>query len=80
MLDLQKTINFYGRSLSNDETPIVLATMDASVSDSGDIRINKYVSSKEVYVESSEIINADFAEFETKVQEYALAEMTNSNN
>lgn len=54
--------------------------MDASVSDSGDIRINKYVSSKEVYVESSEIINADFAEFETKVQEYALAEMTNSNN
>lgn len=80
MLDLQKTINFYGRSLTTDEAPVVLATMDASVSDSGDIRINKYVSSKEAYVENSEIINADFAEFEAKVQEYALAEMTKDDN
>ena len=80
MLNIQKTINFYGRSEGTevDEfgNKVAYATMDATISSNGTVNINKYTSSAEAYAAHAEEIEADMAEFEAQVHEYAQAEIT----
>lgn len=79
MLNIQKTINFYGRSEGTETNEmgekVLYATMDASISNEGSININKYTSSATAYTEHAEEIEADWAAFEEEVHKYAQAEI-----
>ena len=77
MLNLQKTISFYGRSEGTEKdehgNPVIYATMDATISSDGNVHINKYTSNKEAYAEHAEEIEADWAAFEEEVHKVAQA-------
>lgn len=79
MLNIQKTINFYGRcegtEIDEMGNKVAYATMDASISHDGSININKYTSSATAYTEHAEEIEADWATFEEEVHKYAQAEI-----
>ena len=78
MLNIQKTINFYGRSEGTEKdeygNPVIYATMDGTISSDGNVHINKYTSSKEAYAKHAEQIEEDWAAFEAEVHKYAQAE------
>lgn len=78
MLNIQKTISFYGRSEGTEKdemgNPVIYATMDATISSDGNVHINKYTSSKEAYLNHAEQIEEDWAAFESEVHKYAQAE------
>lgn len=78
MLNIQKTISFYGRSIGTEkdeyDNPVVYATMDATISNDGNVNINKYTSSSEAYENHADEIEADWAKFEEEVHKIAKAD------
>lgn len=79
MLNIQKTINFYGRSESSEEKENsgkeLYATMDATISNDGSININKYTASAEAYTLHADEIEADWVQFEEEVHKFAKADI-----
>ena len=78
MLNMQKTIHFYGRSEGTEKdelgTPIAYATMDATILGDGNVHINKNTASKEAYEAHAEEIEKDWAAFEEAVHAIAQAD------
>lgn len=78
MMEINKVITFYGRSLGSEKNangdPVVLATMDASIPNEGTVTINKYTTSKEAYAEHADEIESDWDAFEKEVRKYARTE------
>lgn len=72
MLNINKTTNVSGQSLievtENDSTlKKQVAYMNASVSENGNVNINKSIQDITLFNENKEAILADFAEFEDYV-------------
>ena len=72
MLNINKTTNVSGQSLievtENDSTlKKQVAYMNASVSENGNVNINKSIQDITLFNENKEAILADFAEFENYV-------------
>ena len=78
MLTIQKTISIYGRCEGKEkdefDNPVIYATMDATISNDGNVHINKYTSSSDAYAEHADEIEADWAAFEEEVHKIAKAE------
>ena len=72
MLNINKTTNVSGQSLievtENDSTvKKQVAYMNASVSENGNVNINKSIQDITLFTANKEVVLADFAEFENYV-------------
>ena len=77
MLKTSKSISITGQSYiesttkDNSSTEQIIAYMNASIPDHGDININKSIQNKELFSKHKQAVLDDFAEFETYV--YSLS-------
>lgn len=76
MLNIDKTTNVSGQSFievteNNSTVKKQVAYMNASVSENGNVSINKSIQDIALFNENKEVILADFAEFENYI--YGLA-------
>ena len=72
MLNINKTTNVSGQSFievteNNSTVKKQVAYMNASVSESGNVSINKSIQDIALFNENKEVILADFAEFENYI-------------
>ena len=72
MLNINKTTNVSGQSFievteNNSTVKKQVAYMNASVSESGNVSINKSIQDIALFNENKEVVLADFAEFENYI-------------